>query len=60
MRGSRPIAILPTIYRLYSKNLQQMTGQALRSYRGQQYGHVPGRQAHEALMLKRMVEQTTD
>ena len=46
--------------RLYSNILQQMTGQALRSCRGPQYGHVPGRQAHEVFMLKRMVEQTTD
>ena len=29
MRGFRPIAMLPTIYRLYSKTLQQLAGQTL-------------------------------
>ena len=49
MRGFRPIAMLPTIYRLYSEMLQQVAGGALQSrrgpQRGPQYGHVPGRQA---------------
>ena len=61
MRGFRPIAMLPTIYRLYSKTLQQLAGQALRSRRGPQYGHVPGRQAHEVVwVLRRVVEQATE
>ena len=61
MRGFRPIAMLPTIYRLYSKTLQQLAGQALQTRRGLQYGHVPGRQAHEVVwMLRRMVEQATE
>ena len=41
MRGFRPIAMLPTIYRLYSKTLQQQAGQALQSRRGPQYGLRP-------------------
>ena len=61
MRGFRPIAMLPTIYRLHSWTLQQLAGQALRSRRGPQYGHVPGRQAHEVVfMLRRVVEQATE
>ena len=45
MRGFRPIAMLPTIWRLFSKALQ----------------HVPGRQAHEVVwMLRRVVEQATE
>ena len=37
MRGFCPIAMLPAIYRVYSKTLQQLAGQALRSRRGPQY-----------------------
>ena len=56
MRGFRPIAVLPTIYRFYSKTLHQLAGGAVQSGRGPQYGHVPGRQAHEAVwMLRRVV-----
>ena len=56
MRGYRPLAMLPTIYRLCSETLQQLAGQALQTRRGPQYGHVPGRQAHEVVwMLRRMV-----
>ena len=40
--GFRPIAMLPTIYRLSSKTLQQLAGQTL-------LGHVPGRHAHEVV-----------
>ena len=61
MRGFRPIAVLPTIYRLHSWTLRQLAGQALRSRRGPQNGHVPGRQAHEVVfMLRRVVEQATE
>ena len=61
LRGFRPIAMLPTIYRIYSKTLQQLASDALQSRRGPQSGHVPGRQAHEVVwMLKRMVEQATE
>ena len=49
IRGFRPIATLPTSYRLFSTTLQQLAGQALRSRRGPHYGHVPGRQAHEVV-----------
>ena len=45
MKRFRPIAMLPTMYRLYSKVLQQLAGQAIHSRYGPQYGHVPGRQA---------------
>ena len=59
MRGFRPIAMLPTIYRLYS--LQQLAGQTLQARRGLQHVHVPGRQAHEVVwMLKRVMEQATE
>ena len=61
MRGFRPIAMLPTIYQLYSKTLQQLAGGALQSRHGPQYRHVPGRQAHEVVvMLRRVVEQATE
>ena len=61
MRGFRPSAILPTIYPLYSKTLQQLAGGALQSRHGPQYGHVLGRQAHEVVwMLRRVVEQATE
>ena len=53
MRGFRQIAMLPTNYRLYSKTLQQLLGGALQSRRGPQYGHVPGRQAHEVVWMLR-------
>ena len=44
-----------------SKTLQQLAGQALQTRRGPQYGHVPGRQAHEVVcMLRRIVEQATE
>ena len=58
MNGFRPIAMLPTMYRLYSKVLLQLAGQAIHTRYGPQYGHVPGRQAHEVVfILRRMVEQ---
>ena len=61
MRGFRPIAMLPTIYRFYSKTLQQTTGQALQTRRGPQYGHVPGRKAHKVVwMLRRMVDHAIE
>ena len=61
MRGFRPIAMLPTIYRIYSKTLQQLAGDTLQARTGPQFGHVPGRQAHEVVwMLRRMVEQATE
>ena len=61
MRGFRPIAMLPTMYRLYSKILQQLAGQAIHTICSPQYGHVPGRQAHEVVfILRRMVEQATE
>ena len=55
MRGFRPIAMLPTMYRLYSV-LQQLAGQAIHTRHSPQYGHVPGRQA----LLRRMVEQANE
>ena len=42
MRGVRPIAMLPRMYRLFSKILQQLAGQAIHTRRSRQYGHVPG------------------
>ena len=61
MRGFGPIAMLFTLYRIYSKTLQQVAGGALQMRRGPQYGHVPGREAHEVVwMLKRMIEQATE
>ena len=53
LRGFRPIAMLPTTYRIYSETLQQMAGDALQSMRGPQFGHVPGRKAHEAVWILR-------
>ena len=55
MRGFWPIAMLPTIYRLSSKTLQQLAGQALQTRRGPQYGHVPGRQAQEVVWMLRRI-----
>ena len=49
MRGFRPTVMLPTIYPLYSKTLQQLAGGAVQSRRGPQYGRAPGRQAHEVV-----------
>ena len=61
MRNVRPIAMLPTMYRLYSTVLQQLAGQAIRTRYGPQYGHVPCRQAHEVVfILRRMVEQANE
>ena len=61
MRGFRPIALLPTMYRLYSKVLQQFADQAIHTRYSPQYGHVPGRQAHEVVfILRRMVEQANE
>ena len=61
MRGFRPIAMLPTIYRIFSKTLQQLAGDTLQTRTGPQFGQVPGRQAHEVVwMLRRMVEQATE
>ena len=51
MCGFRPIAMLPTIYRLYCKTLQQLAGQALQTRHGPQHSHVPGRQAHEVVWM---------
>ena len=52
MRGFRPIAMLSTTYRLYSKTPLQLSGQSR-----PQYGHVLGRQAHEVVrMLRSLVE----
>ena len=40
----------------FSKILQQLAGQAMRTRSGPQYGHVPGRQAHDVVfILRRMV-----
>ena len=56
MRGCRPIAMLPTMYRLFSKVLQQLAGRY-----GPHCGHVPGRQAHEVVfILRSMVEQANE
>ena len=61
MKGFRPIAMLPTMYRLCSKVLQQLTDQAIHTRYGPQHGHVFGRQAHEvAFILRRMVEQANE
>ena len=38
MRGFRPIAMLPTMYRLHSQVLQQLAGQAIHSRYGPQFG----------------------
>ena len=47
----------PDEYRLYSKVLQQLAGQAIHTRYGPQYGHVPGRQAHQVVfILRRMVD----
>ena len=43
MRGFRPIAMLPTMYRLFSMILQQLAGQAMHTRRSPQYGDVRGR-----------------
>ena len=60
MRGFRPVAMLPTIYRIYPKTLQHLAGDTLQTKTGPQFGHVPGRQAHEVVwMLRRLVEQAT-
>ena len=59
-RGFRPIAMLPTMYRLYSKVLQQLAGQAIHTRYSRQYGHVPGRQAREVVfILPRMWSKQT-
>ena len=50
MRGFRPIAMLPTMYRLYSKVLHQL------GRHSPQYGHVPGRQAHEVVFILRRMD----
>ena len=48
-------------YLLFSKILQQLAGQALRTRRSPQHGDVHGRQAHEVVsILRRMVEQATE
>ena len=61
MRGFRPIAMLPTLSRIYSKTLKQLAGGALQMRCGPQNGHVPGRQAHELVwVLRRMIEQATE
>ena len=54
-------ALLPTMYRLCSKVLQQMAGQAIHTRYGPQCGHVPGRQADEVVfILRRMVEEANE
>ena len=53
MRGFRPIAMLPTMYTLYSEVLQQLAGQVVHTRHGPQYGHVPGRQNHEVFFILR-------
>ena len=61
MRDVRPIAMLPTMYRLYSRVLQQLAGQASHTRYGPQYSHASGRQAHEVVfILRRMVEQASE
>ena len=61
VRGFRPIAMPQTMYLLYSKVLQQLAGQAIHTRYSPQYGHVPGRQAHEVVfILRRMVEQANE
>ena len=61
MRGFRPIATLSTLFRIYSKTLQHVAVDALQKRRGLQFGHVPGRQAHEVVwMLRRMIEQANE
>ena len=53
--------MLPTIFRIYSKTLQLVAGDALQKRRGPQFGHVPGRQAHRVVwMLRRMIEQANE
>ena len=51
--------MLPTTYRLFSKILQQLAGQATRTRRSPQSGHVPGRH-WVVFILRRMVEQATE
>ena len=59
--GFRPIAMLRTMYRLYSEVLQQLPGQAIHTRYGPQYGHVPGRQAHEVVFILRgLAEQANE
>ena len=61
MRGYRPIALQPTLFRKYSKTLQQLAGGLLLMRCGPQYGHVTVRQAHELVwMLSRMVDQANE
>ena len=44
-----------------SNVLQQLAGQAIHTRYSPQYGHVPGRQAHEVVfILRRMVEQANE
>ena len=38
-------------YRVFSKILQPLVGQAMRTRRSPQYGHVLGRQAHEVVSI---------
>ena len=61
MKVFRTIAMLPTKCRLYSKVLHQLAGQAIHSWYGPQYGHVPDRQTYEVVfILRRMVEQANE
>ena len=53
IRGFRPNDV-PYVFK-------DSAGQAIHTRRSPQYGHVPGRQAHEVVfILRRMVEQTTE
>ena len=59
--GFRPIAVLQAIVRFNSEILQSQAGPALKSRRCPQYGHFPGRQAHEVVfVLRRLVKQATE
>ena len=61
MGGFRLVAMLPTMFRLYSKVLQQLVCQAIHTRYGPQYGHVLGRQAHEVVfILRRKVERANE
>ena len=61
MRGFRPNCNAPDDVPFVFKDLQQLVGQAIHTRRSPQYGHVPGRQAHEVVfILRRMVEQATE
>ena len=61
MRGFRPTTVLQAIVRFNSEILQSLAGPALKSRRCPQYGHFPGRQAHDVVfILRRLVKQATE